>query len=135
MSTSLQTDEGALFGRGLAFPPHIGRDGRWAYSAGARNIEESIRVILMTELKERIMLPEFGGGLRSFLFEPNTPATHRLIEERISKSLARWEPRIKLASVDIAPDRSDPEAATITVEYRLVATSEPGRTSLTIRLS
>ena len=30
------------------------------------------------------MLPSFGAGLRSFLFEPNIPATHRLIEERIA---------------------------------------------------
>ena len=74
-------DAGRLFGRGLAFPPRI-VEGRVAWSAGEANVREAIRIILMTEQRERIRLPEFGGTLGRFLFEPNTVATQA--RERVS---------------------------------------------------
>lgn len=127
-------DEGKLFGRGLGFPPRIGPDGRVAWSVGSQNIRESIRIILLTEMGERLMLPEFGGGLRSFLFEPNTPSTHRIIEDRVTKSLARWEPRIKVASVTVERDAVDERAALVLITYALVATGETDRLTLSVQL-
>ena len=34
-------------------------------STGIENVRQSIRLILQTEPLERIMLPEFGGGLKT----------------------------------------------------------------------
>jgi phage baseplate assembly protein W len=128
-------NEGRLFGQGISFPPRIGPDGRWAWSVGADNIRESIQVILLTEAEERVMRPEFGGGLHAFLFEPNTVATHRLIQEQIIQSLGRWEPRILLENVSVQPDPTDRQAAIITIEYKLVATGVADQLGLTIRLT
>ncbi|MEE3098359.1 MAG: GPW/gp25 family protein, partial [Pseudomonadota bacterium] len=75
------TDAGRALGRGIAFPPGIDAEGRMAWSEGVENIRQSIRIVLTTERLERIMLPAFGAGLKSFLFRPDTAATHRLIEE------------------------------------------------------
>ena len=129
------SDEGAVVGRGLAFPPRVGSDGRVAFSEGDANVRESIEVILRTELRERLRLPAFGGGLGTALFEPNTPATHRRLQERITRALTTWEPRIALAGVDVREDPQDPEAALATVAYKLVATQAPGRTTLSIPLA
>jgi uncharacterized protein len=128
-------DEANLLGRGISFPPRIGLDGRFAYSAGAENVRESIRVILSTERRQRVMLPEFGGDLSRYLFEPNTPDTHRLIRERITQSLALWEPRIELESVSVVADPQDPRAAVASVRYRLRATSTSERADLSLRLA
>ena len=127
-------DEGKLFGRGISFPPRLGPDGRWAWSSGAENIRESIRVILLTQSGERIMEPDFGGGLQSFLFEPNNASTHRLIQERIKQALARWEPRIRLDSIDVTGDPTDEQTVLITIRYRLVATGAADQVGLTVRL-
>lgn len=127
--------EATLLGRGLSFPPRIGLDGRFAYSAGAENVRESIRVILSTDRQERIMLPQFGGGLARYLFEPNTPATHRLIQERITQALGRWEPRIELEGVRVEADPNDPRAAVADVRYRLRATGASDRLDLTLQLA
>ncbi len=54
------------------------------------------------------MLPEFGGRLRSFLFEPNTVGTRRLLQEQIQQALRQWEPRVEVQSVNVEPDDSDP---------------------------
>jgi phage baseplate assembly protein W len=124
-----------LYGRGIAFPPGVGNDGRMAWSEGETNIRESIRIILLTEPGERLRLPEFGAGLRRFLFEPNTVSTRHLIQETINRALFEWEPRITVDSVDVQPDPNDPEAAVATITYMLVATQVLERVSLTVSLA
>ena len=42
-------DAGTILGRGIAFPPRIGADGRWAWSEGEPNIREAIQVVVLTE--------------------------------------------------------------------------------------
>ncbi|HEX9046990.1 MAG TPA: GPW/gp25 family protein [Verrucomicrobiae bacterium] len=124
----------AIFGQGISFPPRVGPDGRVAWSAGEENVREAIRVVLMTNLKERVRLPEFGGGLKSFLFEPNNSTTHHLMEDRIEKALRQWEPRIVVESVRVEPDAEDREAAVATIHYKLVATQTRKRVTLAVTL-
>jgi len=123
-----------MFGRGISFPPRVGVDGRVCWSAGEQNVRESIRVILMTEPRERIALRDFGGGLSEFLFEPNTVATRQSVQERIGAALAQWEPRVRVESVEVESDRIDPSAATATITYRLVATQARERVSVRVSL-
>src|SRR5258707_2829125 len=54
------------------FPPRVGPEGRIAWSAGEDNVRESIRIILMTDERERLRLPEFGGGLTRTLDRKST---------------------------------------------------------------
>ncbi|MDT7951097.1 MAG: GPW/gp25 family protein [Acetobacteraceae bacterium] len=121
-------------GKSLSFPLRVGADGRICWSEGEQNIRESIAVILQTELRERIALPDFGAGLGLFLFEPNDPATHVRIARQVEDSLRRWEPRIALDQVEVRPDDADATAAIATVTYRLVATGAAERVALAIRL-
>ena len=124
-----------MFGRGLAFPPRVGGDGRVAWSEGELNVRESIQVILLTERRERLMLPEFGGGLSGYLFEPNTVTTRRLIKDRILRALEQWEPRISVESVEVDADPEDSQAAVATITYRLVATQTRERVTLGVTLA
>lgn len=127
-------DTGALYGRGMSFPPRVGGDGRIAWSEGEDNVRENIRVILLTRQRERVMLPEFGGSLDRYLFEPNTPATRQRLRDEIERALTRWEPRIRVEAVTVEPDPRDAAAVIATVEYRLVATQQRERVSLTVTL-
>ncbi len=128
-------DAGKIYGRGISFPPRVGADGRVAWSEGEVNVREAIRIILLTEPRERVRLPEFGGGLSSFLFEPNTVTTRHLIQDRITKALAQWEPRVRVESVEVEPDPADPQAAIATITYKLVATQTRERVSLNVTLT
>jgi phage baseplate assembly protein W len=125
-------DAGLILGRGIGFPPKVGPDGRVGLSAGERNIREAIEIILRTEPRERLRAPRFGGGLASYLFEPNTPATWRGLEERIEQALALWEPRVVVDAVTVVPDPDDAAAAIATIDYHLVATQAPGTATLTV---
>ncbi|HEX5705799.1 MAG TPA: GPW/gp25 family protein [Pyrinomonadaceae bacterium] len=128
-------DTGRLYGRGISFPPRVGSDWRVAWSEGETNVRESIRVILMTEQRERLMLSEFGGGLGLFLFEPNTVTTRHLIKDRIQKALALWEPRIQVEAVTVEEDPTDTQAAVATITYKLVATQTRERVTLGVALA
>lgn len=124
-----------LFGQGIAFPVHLQGSKTLAWSNGAENIRQSIQLILLTERGERIMLPEFGAGLKRFLFQPNTVATRRLIEEEISRSLERWEPRIRLENVSVEADNTDLHAALAIIRYSLIATSSQQELQLRVQLN
>ncbi len=127
-------DAGRLYGRGIAFPPRVGADGRIAWSEGEANIRENIEIILRTEERERLNLPTFGGGLRRFLFEPNTVTTRFQIQDRITRALQQWEPRVLVSSVEVEEDPRDPQSAVATVHYQLVATQAASQVSLRVRL-
>ena len=128
-------DSAQLYGRGIAFPPRIGPDGRLAWSAGEDNVRDSIQVILLTGLRQRIQRPDFGGGLQEFLFEPNTVTTRQALAERIRSTLRQFEPRIQIESVVVDPDPADLQAAVAVIVYRLVATGRRERVSLSVTLS
>jgi phage baseplate assembly protein W len=121
-----------VFGRGMSFPLRVDADGRLVWSEGEASIRESISIVLKTEPGERVGVPEFGAGLGRFLFEPNIATTHARIQDAIVRALARWERRIEVEAVEIAPDGVDPEIALATITYRLVATAARERISLNI---
>jgi phage baseplate assembly protein W len=125
----------ALYGRGIGFPPRIGGDGRLSWSEGETNVRESIRIILLTDERERLRQPDFGAGLAGLLFEPNTATTRQIIRDRIERALAEWEPRVRVVSVLVDEDPADPEAAIATITYRLVATRAIERVSLSVSLA
>jgi Bacteriophage baseplate protein W len=126
-------DAGKLFGRSISFPPRL-EAGRLAWSEGEANVRESIQIILLTELGERLRLPDFGGGLGHFLFEPNTVATRHLIADRIAQVITQWEPRVAVESVIVEPDDTDPQGAIATLTYKLVATQTRERVRLNVAL-
>lgn len=128
-------NEAQRFGKSISFPVRIGSNGRVAWSVGPQNVRESIRIILMTDLKERLMLPQFGCGLRQYLFEPNNVATRRMIQDSIQQALARWEPRISVESVSVEVDPENATAAIVTIHYRLIANQLQERLGLTLEFS
>ena len=107
-------------GQGPAFPFRPGLDGRLAYTSGEAIIRQSIETILDTEPGERVMLPTFGCGLRRYLMRPNTTATRTSMQQEISSSLARWEPRIQVTEVSVTPG-DDPAMVWISIRYTRLA--------------
>lgn len=128
----MRPDEAKLYGRGLAFGIGLSPDGTVASTSGPENIRQSLEIILSTEPGERIMRPNFGCGLREFVYEPNTAATHRLIEERVVRAVQRWEPRVRLESVVVRADPDDLRRAVADVRYRLVATGHGGALAVAV---
>jgi phage baseplate assembly protein W len=112
-----------FLGRGWHFPPTLDSDGAVELVAGADDVAEAVRLILETEPGERVMRPDYGCGLRSFVFAPINTGTLALVRQRVSDGLTQWEPRIDLDTVDVSPDPSQPGKLTIEIRYRVRSTN------------
>jgi len=112
-------------GRGLRFPVRpdpLG--GALPQVTGMERIRQSIEQILDTEPGERIMLPEFGCGLRRYLMEPNTLTTRTAIAKDVEGALTRWEPRIQLTDVSVTAG-DEPELAWVQISYERLSDLRP----------
>jgi phage baseplate assembly protein W len=58
----------------LDFPYHLSRLGRTAVSDALDHVRDLIEQVLFTSSGERVMRPDFGGGLLAMVFEPNSTA-------------------------------------------------------------
>jgi phage baseplate assembly protein W len=112
----------AFLGVGWAFPVKP-VNGRLQYARYEDDIEQAIQMILLTSRNERVMLPAFGGGLRDFVFEPNSAATHRAVEAAVRRALTDWEPRIRLERVEVTASDAEPNLLLISVDYVVRATN------------
>lgn len=116
------TNPKAHLGVGWAFPVKP-VDGRLTFARYEDDVLRAVPIILLTEPGERAMLPDFGAGLRRFMFEPSTSATCRAIEQVAQQALTNWEPRIDVQSVTVTPDSSEQNLLLIDVDFVIRATN------------
>lgn len=87
-------------------------------------VKEALTNILLTEPGERLMQPDFGGGLRTLLFENLTPATLTMIRERIIAAVRIHEPRAELINVTVA-STIDENAVQASIQFYISNTEQP----------
>jgi hypothetical protein len=104
-------------GRGLRFPLVTASGFGWV--AGADAVEQSIRAILLTEPGERIARPNYGAGLRRFLFQPNSLELRTRVRAAVSEALERDEPRLRLDEVAVTTDPREPTVLRIAIRWRI----------------
>lgn len=80
-------------------------------------IEQAIGLILETARRERVMLPEFGAGLRELVFASNSPATQRQVADEVMNALIAWEPRISVERVVARPSPDQANLLLIEIDY------------------
>jgi hypothetical protein len=98
------------------------------------SVRQSIRIILSTRPGERIMRPDFGGGLEDMLHEQNTLTTRRQIRDLITESLERWEKRIMIDRVDVWEVEDHPTSVRVEIAYRLRRSNQPQQLGITMDL-
>jgi phage baseplate assembly protein W len=113
----------AFQGIGWAFPPCVQADGSTSLAKYEEDIRQAIRIILETDLGERVMRPDFGAGLRQFVFEPLNQTTCQKVQTRVTEALVEWEPRIDVQSVDVTIDGTTENLLLIAMTYILRATN------------
>jgi phage baseplate assembly protein W len=113
----------AFLGSGLAFPPGADSRGALAMVAYEEDIRQSIQIILATNPGERVMRPDFGAGLRDFVFEPADLTTVNRLKTRVQEALIDFEPRISVQSVDVTIDSATKSTLFISITYAVRATN------------
>jgi phage baseplate assembly protein W len=104
-------------GQGLAFPLQVDPRGGIALATGTHDIEQAIRIILMTAPGERVMRPEFGCRIHELVFAPHDAATESLAAYYVQEALERWEPRIELREVEVVTDPARDGVLLVEIKY------------------
>ena len=111
----------AHLGTGVAFPPQIDpATGRFKLSDGRQSVKESIYLILMTQVTERLTRPDFGTQTASYVFMDVSLTGLTIMRRELTNALLRQEPRI--SDVDITTDMQAQQGyIMIGIEYTLAA--------------
>src|SRR5258708_36050634 len=104
-----------LLGSGWQFPILPDRVGSLGYIEGDANVEQSVHILLMTALGERVMRSDFGTQTPRLVFSPGSVQYLKLIENTIRDAVLDWEPRIDLNNVLAEADSAEPFKVTVSV--------------------
>jgi uncharacterized protein len=104
----------------LDYPYHFDGRGRTATTDHADHIRDLIEQVLLTSPGERVMRPEFGAGLLTLVFEPNSTTlaatTQFLVQSGLQQHLAGL-----IAVTGVEVENID---ATLQVTVRYIVLSE-----------
>lgn len=94
----------SFLGRGWSFPPTFVREaGTVVMVHGVEDIEDSLEILLNTQLGERLMRPEYGCDLHDLLFEPVDTSAEAYVKDLVRTAILYHEPRIRLESLKLTP--------------------------------
>ena len=119
MATTPSTDS-QMMGSGIAFPLRL-KGGKLGTNAAEEHVKQSIVLILRTAYNERVMRPDFGGGMERLVFEPMNAVTVMLVQQQVQETLKRHEPRIDVLSV-VAGASQDQGWLKVEISYRIKQT-------------
>jgi len=65
------------------------------------SVKQNLKMLLLTSPGERVMLPDFGVGIRRYLFEMANQGTYDQIRTRIVLQVKRFLPFVNIIDLDI----------------------------------
>jgi phage baseplate assembly protein W len=74
----------------IAVPYDLDARGRTATATAADHLRQMLEVLLFTSPGERVNRPEFGGGLRPLVFDPNSAELAAALRFNLQANLQRW---------------------------------------------
>ena len=107
------------FFRGIQFPFQSGTTSLPAASTDDDLIKQSLIQIVLTQKGERIMRPDFGTRVFSFIFENNTDTLAEAIRTDLAQAIAKFEKRVILKKVEVLREE---EQVLVTLQYVVIAT-------------
>ncbi|EEE35992.1 phage baseplate assembly protein W [Rhodobacteraceae bacterium KLH11] len=119
-------DPPRFLGKGVAFPPLLDRRwGRLEMVEGETDVQQSIKIIVLTARGERVMRPEFGCGIHELTFKPVNTQLVAEIKRTVTEALRRFEARIDVLGVNVKVSDALNGKLELDVKYRLRQTNQP----------
>lgn len=113
-------------GTGWRFPIQPDATGSLGYCAGDANVQQSLKILLLTALGERVMGFNFGCRAPELVFAPGSVQYLNLLQTTVREAVRDWEPRVDLDSVTADADQTDPTHVTVSIDYRVRRTNTKG---------
>lgn len=88
------------------------------------SVRQNIIMLLLTIPGERMMIPDFGVGLKTYLFEQDNEPLRQEISAKFREQLDRYLPFVDLINISYASQADDPTISentlVIGIEYAIV---------------
>lgn len=111
----------------LAFPFRV--EGGVATANRVEHVRQLIMQVIFTDPGERVFRPEFGAGVRSLVFEPNSEMLRQLVRKRLTADLSevlRGEVDPRTLAIEVKIDK---ERLVLEVSYQLARIDQTERHS------
>jgi len=98
-------------------------------------LHQNFKHLLLTSKGERVMIPNFGVGLRSFLFRNFTPALLEEIRSEINRQVATYMPFIDVVEIEFITSDQQPDSVALNqvnlrIRYIILPTNEEDQLSI-----
>jgi hypothetical protein len=116
-----------------AFPFQIDAASQQTAQAGyPAHVDQMVRQLLLTSPGERVNRPQFGCGLRSLVFAPNSDALAATVKLRVIQGLSQWLTGVVTVADVTVGGSPDPGTLKVTVTYTLVETQATQAVTVTV---
>jgi len=112
-----------FLGRGWRFPLLPDSTGSLGYVDGDDNVEQSLHILLLTQLGERVMRSDFGTQAPRLVFAPGSTQYLRLLENTIREAVRDWEARVDLDDVLAEANPDNEYMVTVSISYTVRQTN------------
>lgn len=111
--------------RHLSFPFRIGSEGRaQCIQTMDEHVREEIIQLLLTNPEERLFLPEFGAGIKLYVFSNFDDHSAVMAKTALTQCISRWlGERITLEGLEM---KMENETLNIRLVYRVIGSDESG---------
>lgn len=91
---------------GPILPADVGypNNEQWNFNTATdlKILASSVKMILITKIGERVMMPTYGTNVQQYLFGPNDGTSQTDVEKEIRRAITTWEPRVSIQEVQFA---------------------------------
>ena len=101
-------------------------DGYTSIKSLKKLVKQNFKMLILTNPGERVMEPEFGIGIRQYLFENFQSDVYARIDSRIREQTAIYMPIISITSIEFGTRDIEDNTLAIRLEYSIpdIATSD-----------
>ena len=80
---------------------------------------QNLKMLILTIPGERVMIPEYGVGLKRYLFNSFGDGVSSQIESRIRQQVSKYMPAIQIANIDISVNNENQNRLDISINYSI----------------
>ena len=80
-------------------------------------IKQNFKMLVLTNPGERVMDPEFGVGIRQFLFENFSSDVYTRIDFKIREQISTYIPVISIKTIEFGTSGIDENSLGVRIEY------------------
>ena len=84
-------------------------------------IKQNLKMLILTNPGERVMIPDFGVGIQSYLFQNFSESTFNEIDNNIKEQVEKYLPVVTVNRVRFSDSSPDTNTLQISLEYSIPA--------------